>query len=60
MSAQYIGYVVAPSGKKYDVKRDSYDRIVYVSYAGWSNIGKANSDQEALAKARSFLIEKGA
>ena len=60
MSAEYIGYVIAPSGKKYEVKRDQYDRVVYVSYAGWSNIGKASSEKDALAKARSFLHEKGA
>lgn len=49
MAAQVIGNVTSPSnGKSYDVKWDSYNKDTYVSYAGWSEVGKASSPEEAL------------
>ncbi len=56
MSAQVIGSVSSPSnGKKYDVKWDSYNKDTYVSYAGWSLVGRASSQSEALNISRSWL-----
>ncbi len=57
--AKYVGTVKSLKGKDYDVKWCSTDRIVYVSYAGWENIGKANSDSDAIYKAKSWLVNKG-
>jgi len=49
MAAQVIGQVVSPSnGKTYDVKWDSFNKDTYVSYAGYSEVGKASSEVEAL------------
>ena len=49
MSAQIIGSVTSPSNSKsYDVKWDSFNKDTYVSYAGWSFVGKASNPGEAL------------
>jgi hypothetical protein len=56
MAAQVIGSVTSPSnGKSYDVKWDSYNNDTYVSYAGWSFVGKASSSSDALGISRSWL-----
>ncbi len=49
MAAQIIGTITSPSnGKRYDVKWDSFNKDTYVSYAGYSEVGKASNEAEAL------------
>jgi len=56
MSAEIIGSVTSPSnGKSYEVKWDSYNKDTYVSYAGWTGVGQASSESEALEIAISWL-----
>ena len=43
MSATVIGRVKSGQGKSYEVKWDQSSRDVYVSWAGWSHVGKASS-----------------
>jgi len=57
MAAQIIGSVTSPSnGKSYDVKWDSYNKDTYVSYAGWSEVGKASDAEDALIISSSWLV----
>ena len=58
MSASIIGSVKSGSGKSYEVKWDQSNRDVYVSYAGWSHIGKASSPNEAMNRAEAWLYNK--
>ena len=58
MSATIIGSVKAGSGKSYDVKWDQGDKNVYVSWAGWTGVGKAYSAGEAMNKAEAWLYNK--
>lgn len=58
MAAEIIGRVKSGSGKSFEVKWDSYDKTVYVSYAGWTNCGKANSAGDAMRKAEAYLYNK--
>ncbi len=58
MAANIIGRVKAPSGKSYEVKWDSVSKDVYVSVAGWSFVGKANSASEAMTQAEAFVYNK--
>lgn len=58
MSASVIGRVKAGSGKSYEVKWDQSSRDTYVSYAGWSHVGKASSAGEAMNKAEAWLYNK--
>lgn len=59
MAAEVIGNVV--SGRQrttYKVKWDPYSKQVYVSYAGWTNVGTASSPREAMNKAEAWLYDK--
>ncbi len=58
MSTEKVGTVVSGSGYDYDVKFDRDSKIIYVSYAGWTNIGKGDSDSDAMRKAEEWLQEK--
>lgn len=58
MAAQVIGSVKSGSGKSYQVKWDSAAKDVYVSHAGWSSCGKAQSAGEAMNKAEAYLYNK--
>ena len=58
MSATVIGRVKSGSYKSYEVKWDSVSKDAYVSYAGWTSLGKANSTGEAMNKAEAFLYNK--
>lgn len=58
MSATVIGRVKSRSGKSYEVKWDSTSRDVYVSWSGWSHVGKASSSGEAMQKAEAWLYNK--
>lgn len=59
MSATVIGRVTSKkSGKSYEVKWDSASKDAYVSYAGWTNVGKAYSAGEAMTKAEAYVYNK--
>lgn len=58
MSATVIGKVKSGSKKDFEVKWDAGSKDVYVSYAGWSHVGKASSAGEAMTKAEAWLYNK--
>lgn len=59
MASEKIGSVKSgKSHKSFDVKWDQSSRDVYVSWAGWSNIGEANSASAAMNKAEAWLYDK--
>jgi len=58
MAATVIGRVNSGKGKSYEVKWDSYSHEVYVSYSGWTLVGKASSASEAMNKAEAWLYNK--
>jgi hypothetical protein len=58
MAARLIGSVKSGSGKTYQVKWDSVSKDVYVSYAGWSSCGKAESAAEAMNRAEAYVHSK--
>ena len=58
MAAQIVGRVKSGSGKSFEVKWDHSSRDVYVSYAGWTHVGKVSSAGEAMRKAEAWLYSK--
>ncbi len=58
MAATVIGRVRSGSEESYEVKWDSLSKDVYVSYAGWSHVGKASSAGDAMRKAEAWLYNK--
>ena len=58
MAASGIGRARARSGNEYEVKWDSNSRDVYVAYAGWTLVGKAESAGDAMRKAEAWLYNK--
>lgn len=58
MAAQPIGKAQSGNGKPYDVKWDQMNHDIYVSWAGWSHIGKASTASEAMTKAEAWLYNK--
>lgn len=58
MAATVIGRVKSGKGKSYEVKWDQFSRDVYVSWGGWSHVGKASSANEAMNKAEAWLYNK--
>jgi hypothetical protein len=58
MAATLIGRVKSGQGKSYEVKWDQASRDVYVSWAGWSHVGKASSAGEAMTIAEAWLYNK--
>lgn len=58
MAATVIGSVKSGKKKTYKVKWDEYNKAVYVSYAGWSKVGKASSAGEAMRKSEAWLYNK--
>ncbi|MGB5107232.1 MAG: hypothetical protein WBP29_07885 [Candidatus Zixiibacteriota bacterium] len=58
MSSIVIGKVKSGGGKSYEVKWDQSSHDIYVSWAGWSHVGKANSSGEAMVKAEAWLYDK--
>jgi len=58
MAAIVIGRVKSGKGKSYEVKWNQSDRNVYVSWGGWSKVGKASSANEAMNKAEAWLYNK--
>lgn len=56
MAAVVIGRVQSGKTRKsYEVKWDEVSKDVYVSYGGWSYVGKASSAREAMIKAEAWL-----
>ena len=58
MAAEIIGSVKSGKGQSYQVKWDHISRDVYVSYAGWTAVGKASSAGDAMRKAEAWLYNK--
>lgn len=58
MAATVIGRVKSGKGISYEVKWDSVSRDTYVSYAGWTGVGKASSAGDAMRKAEAYLYNK--
>lgn len=58
MAATVIGRVKSGKGNSYEVKWDQISRDAYVAYAGWTNVGKASSANEAMNKAEAWLYYK--
>jgi hypothetical protein len=58
MASELLGTVKSGSGKSYQVKWDSASKDVYVSYAGWSSCGKAQSAGDAMRKAEAYVYNK--
>lgn len=58
MSATVIGRVKSDKGHSYEVKWDQHSKEVYVSWAGWSKVGKASSAHEAMTKTEAWLYNK--
>ena len=58
MAATVIGREKSGTGKSYEVKWDQSSRDVYVSYAGWTHVGKASSAREAMNKTEAWLYNK--
>ena len=58
MAATVIRRVKFGSGKSYEVKWDQSSKDVYVSWDGWSHIGKASSVNEEMNKAEAQLYNK--
>lgn len=59
MAAEKIGRVKSgKSRKSYEVKWNVASRDVYVSYAGWTFVGKASAAGEAMRRAEAFLYNK--
>ena len=58
MGATVIGKVKTGSGKSFEVAWNQSDKTVYVSWAGWTNVGKAFTANEAMNKAEAWLYNK--
>jgi hypothetical protein len=59
VSTQLIGRVTAAKSlKSVEVKWDPVSKEVYVAYAGWSYVGKADSASHAMNKAEAWLYDK--
>jgi hypothetical protein len=58
MAATVIGRVKSGKGSSYEVKWDQSSKDVYVSWAGWSHVGKASSANEAMNKSEAWLYNK--
>lgn len=58
MAAQIIGRVKSGKGNSHEVKWDPTTHDIYVAYAGWTHLGKANSASEAMSKAEAYLYNK--
>ncbi|MEN6320825.1 MAG: hypothetical protein ABFD82_18985 [Syntrophaceae bacterium] len=57
MAASVIGRVTSGKERKsYEVKWDQSNQDVYVSYAGWSHVGKSSNASDAMKKSGSMAI----
>jgi len=53
-----IDSITDSKGKSYEVKWDQSSKEVYVSWGGWTRVGKAYSASEAMSKAEAWLYNK--
>lgn len=53
-----IGWVKSPKGKSFQVAWNRTTGETYVSYAGWSYVGKAYTPADAMTKAEAWLYNK--
>lgn len=54
-----IGYVRGGrSGDEFEVAWNKYSGEIYVSWAGWTYVGKAYSASDAMTKAEAWLYNK--
>ena len=59
MESQILGSVKSGKGRKnVQVKWNPASKEVYVAYAGWTSVGKAQSAGEAMNKAEAWLYDK--
>lgn len=58
MATIVLGRVKSGKGKSYEVKWNQSDKNVYVSWGGWTKVGRANSANEAMNKAEAWLYNK--
>lgn len=59
MSTEKIGRVKSGRTRdSFEVKWDQASGDVYVSWAGWTHVGKASSAREAMNKAEAYLYNK--
>ena len=58
MTIEKIGRVKSGSGKSFEVKWNPVNRDVFVSWAGWTKCGKADSAGGAMRMAEAFLYNK--
>ena len=58
MTTQNLGRVKSGSNKSYEVKWDPMRKDIYVSWGGWTYVGKASSPGEAMNKAEAWLYNK--
>ena len=58
MSATIIGRAKSGSGKSHEAKWNQSSRDIYVSYAGWTYVGKASIADGAMNKAEALLYKK--
>ena len=58
MAATVIGRIKSGKSKSYEVKWEQSSRNVYVSWGGWSLVGKTSSANEAMNKAEAWLYNK--
>lgn len=59
MSAEKIGRVKSGRTREsYEVKWNQASGDVYVSWAGWTNVGKARTANEAMNKAEAYMYNK--
>lgn len=59
MAATVVGRVRSGKGQRsYEVKWDHKNNDVYVSYVGWTYVGKAASAGDAMRRAEAWLYDK--
>ncbi len=58
MTDHLIGKIALEDSRSFKVRWDERKKYVYVSWGGWQYIGKAESAEQAMRKAKIFLKEK--
>ena len=53
-----LGTVRTAKGNLFGVRWDPHTGEIYVSYAGWTYVGKATSASQAMSKAEAWLHGK--
>ena len=58
MASIEIGRVKSGKGKNYVVKWNQTNREIYISWGGWTYVGKASTANEAMKKTEAWLYNK--